>query len=222
MTSLPNYFSIVADAIRWALEDPIIAGLVDAKGGYTAEEIQSSQVLLDTAQTSALNTQDLAGQQKEATQALLIEFKIVKDDLSSLRRVMKNNLPAGDPLFTRLGLNEPQPRGQDALLQYSVRAFSNGRDLSPEESAVLTKRRWDQARFEAALTQAQTVMETNDAQENAKAQTIAATDELYQRVAELDAWFRPFAKDARVILADTAGALEKMGLARRVPAKPRR
>lgn len=78
------------------------------------------------------------------------------------------------------------------------------------------------ARFEAALAKAQAVQAANDAQEGAKASAKAATDEMYNLIDQLDGLFRPFAKDARRVLAKTPGALDKMQLAKGVPTKPAR
>ena len=133
---------------------------------------------------------------------------------------MKNNLPANDPLFTQLGLSDKQPTGQDKLLAYAVRAYTNGKELSAAQIAPIAKRKWDVARFEAALTKAQAVQAVNDTQEGAKASAKAATDEVYNLIDQLDALFRPFAKDARRVLDKAPGALDKMQVAKGVPTKP--
>jgi hypothetical protein len=222
MTTVPQYFTTVDDSTKWATEDTAIAALLLDKAGITPADIQPMRQLLPKVQSAWAGAQAASGPKLQATQSLQVGVDEVKADLSDLRATMKNNLPANDPLFSQLGLREKQPIGQDDFLAYAVRAFTNGKNLPQAQIAPIAKRKWDVARFEAALAKAQAVQAFNDTQEGAKADAKAATDQVYDLVDQIDALFRPFAKDARRVLEKTPGALDKMQLVKGVPPKPQR
>ena len=222
MTTVPQYFAIVDDSTKWATEDASIAALLLDKAGITVVDMQGIRLLLPKAQNAWTGAQAASGHKVQATQFLQVGVDEVKDDLSDLRQMLNNNLATNDPLFTQLGLSDKQPGAQDELLAYAVRAFTNGKNLSQAQIAPLARRKWDVPRFEAALAKAQAVQAINDTQEGAKASAKAATDDVYNLIDQLDALFRPFAKDARRMLDKTPGALDKMQLAKGVPSKPLR
>ncbi len=222
MTAVPEYIAIGSDSIKWGVEDPVIASALADKAGFAAADIQPMSALLPKLEAAWAAEQPLDAAQGRATQDFMAVFDGVKTDLSEVRQMMKNNLPANDPLFVALGLNETQPTDQDGVLAYAVRAFSNAKALTEAQLAPLAKRKWDAARFDAALNRARSAQALNDAQESAKAAAKTATDQLYNLIDEFDALFHPYAKEARRVLAKVTGALDKMQLARGVPAKPRR
>jgi hypothetical protein len=177
---------------------------------------------VEPARAASRRMDDAESALNQATANLAACLVTLKQDLSSLRRVMSNNLPRNSPLFKKLGLNVAPPKAQEALLAYAENAFTQGKDLLPAESAVLTQRKWDTARFTAALANVAAARAANQKQESCKGESIAATAHLYDSLDALDELFRPFAKNARSNLADIPGALEKMGLQSRVPTKPQR
>jgi hypothetical protein len=222
MTTVSQYIAISNDSTKWGLEDPAIAGALADKAGITADDITALRAFLPRLEAAWNAAQSVSGPQAQATQDFLAALDGVKTDLSDLRKTMKNNLPANDPLFVTLGLKDPQPAAQDDLLAYAVRAFSNAQALTAGQLAPLVKRKWDAARLAAALDRARAAQALNDAQESAKASAKAATDQLYNLIDEFDALFRPYTKEARRVLAAVTGALDKMQLAAGIPDKPAR
>jgi len=222
MTTVPQYFAIVDDSTKWATEDASIAALLLDKAGITVIDVQGIRLLLPKAQNAWAGAQAASGPKVQATQLLQVGVDDVKLELSDLRNMMNNNLAPHDSLFTQLGLVDKLPGKQDEILAYAVRTFTNGKNLTETEIAPLAKRKWDTARFTSALNKAEAAQATNDQQEGAKADAKAATDATYNLIDQIDALFRPFAKDARRVLAKVPGALDKMQLAKGVPAKPLR
>lgn len=222
MTTVPQYLAAVDDSTKWATEDPVIAAALLDRAGIAAADIEPMRLLLPKIQTAWAGAQAAGGPKVQATQSLQVSLEDMKAEVSDLRQTMKNNLPTNDPLFTQLGLTDKQPAGQDGFLAYAVRAFMNGQELTQQQIAPLARRKWDKARFEAALAKAQAAQASNDAQEGAKAAAKVATDQMYGLIDQLDVLFRPFAKDARRVLDKIPGALDKMQLAKGVPSKPLR
>ena len=222
MTTVPQYFAIVDDSTKWALEDASIAALLLEKGGITLADVQGIRLLLPKGQHAWAGAQAAGGPKVQATQLLQAGVEGVKFEMSDLRNMMHNNLPPRDPLFTQLGLVDKAPGKQDEILAYAVRTFTNGKNLTEAEIAPLAKHKWDLARFSSALTRAEAAQAANDQQEGAKANAKAATDAVYNQIDQIDVLFRPFAKDARRVLEKVPGALDKMQLAKGVPAKPLR
>jgi hypothetical protein len=220
MTTVPQYFAVVDDSTKWAQEDTAIAALLLEKAGITVTDIQGIRLLLPKAQNAWAGAQAASGPKVQATQLVHVGLDDVKLELSDLRSMMNNNLAPNDPLFTQLGLIDKQRGKQDEILAYALRTFTNGLSLSNTQIAPLAKHKWDTARFEAALAKVKAVQASNDLQEGAKADAKAATDAIYNQIDQLDALFRPFAKDARRVLEKVPGALDKMQLAKGVPAKP--
>lgn len=215
-----NYMTVVSDSLKCGLEDEVIAATLADRAGIMPDELQLMSAILPRLEAAWSLATSIDGVQAQATQNLRAGVKMVRATLSDLRQTMRNNLPRHDPLYIAFGLSERQPASQHRLLIYAVRAFSNGVELPVEQREVLTKRTWDTARFEAALAQARATQVLNYEQEAAKAQAKATTAALYALVDELDAPFRPYAKEARRVLAHLPGALDKMNLAKGVPQKP--
>lgn len=222
MTAVPEYIAIGNDSTKWGLEDPVIASTLADKAGITASEIQPLRAFVPKLENAWGALQPFDAAQRQATQDFMAAFDGIKTDLSDVRQMMKNNLPANDPLFVALGFNEKQPTDQDGVLSYAVRAFGNAKNLTAAQLAPLAKRKWDTAQFDTALTRVRSAQALNAAQENAKAAAQTATATLYDLIDEFDVLFRPYAKEARRVLADLTGALDKMQLAKGVPAKPQR
>ena len=221
MANTREYFAVIHDCHKYGVEDPVISARLDELG-YPRAELDALKLDLTAAEGAYNLITRPEGEQVTATQVFDPQLDCVKQDVSDLRAMMNNNLERADPLFTKLSLNEKQPRGQDDFLGYAVRVFTSGAALPAADIAPLAKRKWDTARFTAALTQATHVQALNDEQEAAKSASVAATDHLYDLIDALDARFRPLAKDARRGLAKIPGALAKMQLDKGVPNKPQR
>lgn len=222
MTAIPKYIAMVADGVKWGMEDPTIAATLADKAGIERGDIEALTAPLNDVENAWNAAQSVAAPKAQATQDLLNNFDAVKAEVVELRQMIKNVLSADGTLLIALGLNTKQPDAQDEFLAYSVRAFTNAQTLSDEQRASLAKRKWDAARFEAALNRARAAQADNDRQEGAKAAAKAATDDLYNKLDALDALYRPFAKEARRVLAQLPGALDKMQLTAGVPPKPAR
>ncbi len=222
MTTVVQYIAVGNESTKWALDDPVIAAELADKAGITAAEVTTLRGYVPKLEGAWAAIQPLDAAKSQATQTFLVAYEGVKVDVSSLRLIMKNNLPPQDPLFITLGFNEKQPTDQAGVLAYAVRAFSNGQSLSGPQLATLAKRKWDIPFFADALTRARAAQALNTAQEDAKAKAEGATAEFYNLVDEFDVLLRPFAKEARRVLANIPGALDKMLLTDGVPAKPKR
>ena len=221
MANTREYFAVIHDCLKYGVEDPVISVRLDELG-YPGAELDALNLDLTAAEGAYNLSTTPKGEQVAATQTFGPLLDCIGQDLSDLRAMMNNNLERADPLFIQLGLNEKQPRGQDDFLGYAVRVFTSGAALSAADIAPLAKRKWDTARFTAAMTQATQVQALNDEQEAAKSASVAATAHLYDLIDALDAKFRPLAKDARRGLAKIPGALAKMQLEKSVPNKPQR
>jgi len=221
MSTIENYLGKVTVAIQVALDEPSISTALAAEG-YGQSDLQIIKGLIAPGEAANQSARKIAADLDQASQSLETNLALVKKELSTLRRSMTNNLPARSPLFKAIGINETQPRKQEALLEYAQRVFTSGGALSDAEAAPLAKRAWDNARFAAALEAVKAAIAANVDQETAKGAAVAATAALYDRIDELDAAFRPFAKDARDLLKNMPGELTKMGLKTGVPEKPRR
>jgi hypothetical protein len=222
MSIVSDYLAKVSDAVKWALEDSTIAGILADQGGITAGELQALQSLIAPAVAADEQSTAADGEQTRATQTFNSAFAVVEKELSALRRIMNDNLKRTDPLFGQLGLNQKQPLKQDEFLSYAEAAFTNGQALTTEQGAVLAKRKWDAPRFQSALAKVQAAQAANDAQAGAISASEAATSNLYDQIDALDEPYRSIAKDARAHLKNVSGALNKMQLAQGVPTKPQR
>jgi cell pole-organizing protein PopZ len=221
MTKSQTYLEKVVIAVNATAEPAIAAALAD-RCGYAAADYAAITAKIEPARAALRQMDAAASALEQATANFTTNLAALKKDLPSLRRVMSNNLPRNSPLFKKLGLNAAPPKAQEALLAYAENAFTQGKDLLPAESALLTQRKWDTARFTAALANVTATRAANQKQESGKGESLAATAKFYDAIDALDELFRPFAKNARSNLADIPGALEKMGLQSRIPAKPQR
>jgi hypothetical protein len=221
MSIVENYIGKVTVAVEVALGEPVIGTILEGEG-YNPVDLQAIKGCIPSVQTAYQDVLKIDSDLTQATGLLETNFALVKKELAALRRSMTNNLPARSPLFARLGMKETQPRKQEALLEFAQRVFSSGLALTDAEAAPLIKRKWDKARFTAALAAVKAAVAANVAQEAGKGSSVAATAALYDRIDELDAAFRPMAKDARDLLKDQPGELTKMGLQTGVFKKPQR
>ncbi len=221
MSIVENYIGKVTVAVEVALGEPAIGTILEGEG-YNPVDLQAIKGCIPSVQTAYQDVLKIDSDLTQATGLLETNFALVKKELAALRRSMTNNLPARSPLFARLGMKETQPRKQEALLEFAQRVFSSGLALTDAEAAPLIKRKWDKARFTAALAAVKAAVAANVAQEAGKGSSVAATAALYDRIDELDAAFRPMAKDARDLLKDQPGELTKMGLQTGVFKKPQR
>jgi len=221
MTQSQNYIEKVVMAVTAAGEPDIAAALAD-RCGYTPDDYTAITIRIEPARVALRKMDDAESALTLATLNFTSTITTLKKDQSSLRRVMSNNVPRSNPLYKKLGLNVTPPKPQEEQLAYAENTFTQGKNLLPVEGAVLTQRKWDTARFTAALANVAAARAANQKQESCKGASIAATAHLYDAIDELDELFRPFAKNARSNLADIPGALEKMGLQSRVPTKPQR
>ena len=221
MSIVENYIGKVTVAVEVALGEPAIGTVLEGEG-YGPTDLQAIKGCIPSVQSAYQDVLKIDSDLTQATGLLETNLALVNKELAALRRSMNNNLPAKSPLFARLGMKETQPRKQEALLEFAQRVFGSGLALTDTEAAPLIKRKWDAARFTAALDAAKAAVSANIDQETAKGAAVAATAALYDCVDELDAAFRPFAKDARDLLKDQPGELTKMGLQTGVVKKPQR
>ena len=221
MTKSQSYLEKIVTAVN-ATGEPAIATALADRCGYAAADYTAITAKIEPARAALREMDDAESALTLATANLAAYLAILKTDQSSLRRVMNNNFPRTSPLFKKLGLNSAPPIAQEALLAYAENTFTQGKNLLPAEGALLTQRKWDTARFTAALANVAAARAANQKQESCKGESLAATAKFYDAIDELDELFRPFAKNARSNLADLPGALEKMGLQTRIPAKPPR
>jgi len=221
MTKSQSYIEKVTIAVN-ATGEPAIATALADRCGYTAADYAAITIRIEPARAALRQMDDAESALTLATLNYTVAITTLKQDQSSLRRVMSNNVPRNHPLYKKLGLNVAPPKSQEEQLAYAENTFTQGKDLLPAEAATLTQRKWDTARFTTALANVAAARAANQKQESCKGESIAATAHLYDTLDELDELFRPFAKNARTNLADIPGALEKMGLQSQVPGKPQR
>ena len=221
MSIVENYIGKVTIAVEVALGEPAIGTILEGEG-YGPTDLQAIKGCIPSVQTAYQDVLKIDSDLTQATGLLETNLALVKKELAALRRSMTNNLPARSPLFARLGMKETQPRKQEALLEFAQRVFSSGLALTDAEAAPLIKRKWDKPRFTAALAAVKAAVAANVAQEAGKGSSVVATAALYDRIDELDAAFRPMAKDARDLLKDQPGELTKLGLQTGVVKKPQR
>lgn len=221
MTKSDSYLERV-DVATSAASDAQIAAELANRVGITSDEVQAIRLKLEPARAASRGMDHASEELDRASSALKASLTGLKTNLSGLRSTLNDNLPKGDPLYKQLGLNEDQPIAQEALLAYAEKAFTQGRDLTVAEGALLTKRKWDTARFTTALAGVAAARAANQRQEAAKGASLAATAAFYDAIDALDQLFRPFAKNARTHLADLPGALMQMELHTGLPVKPQR
>ncbi|CAG1009573.1 hypothetical protein ANAEL_03824 [Anaerolineales bacterium] len=190
MSKSESYLEKVVVAVNAAGEPAISAALAD-RCGYAAADYAAITAKIEPARVAMRQMDAAQSALDQATATFTACFTTLKKDTSSLRRVMNNNLPKKSPLFKKLGFDVTQPKGQEALLAYGENAFTQGRDLLPTESAILTQRKWDTARFTAALENVVAARAANQKQEAAKGASIAATACFYDAIDALDELYRP-------------------------------
>ena len=221
-TKKKDYLETVTVAVQAVIDNAPIMTLLTERCGYTPEEFPPMLAMVEPAKAAARRMSDAAQGLDQASTELKSSLKDIQKNLTGLRRTMNDNLKPRDPLFKKLGLNEKQPQAQEPLLIYAEHVFSQGQDLGEDEGAMLTRRKWDAARFTAALAQVTTARAANLQQEGCKGESVAATAAFYDAIDAIDASFRPFAKNARSKLADVPGVLETLELKGRIPTKPQR
>lgn len=222
MTTVPKYFAIVADCAKWGVEDRELADIIADKAGLERADIEALSGPLSEGEQAWAAAQSIDAPQSNATQKIEADIAAVKVEVIELRDIIKNVVPDKANVLLQLGLTDSLPRGQDEALAYAVRAFINAHDMSEAQRAPLTKRKWDMARFDAALARARAAQASNDAQEKAKADAKAATAALYDKIDALDALYRPIAKEMRRVLAKRPDKLGLLQLDKGVPTKPAR
>lgn len=222
MTSVPKYLSIVADCAKWGVEDRELADIIADKAGLERADIEALSSPLSEGEQAWAAAQSIDAPQVTATQKIEADIAAIKAEVIELREIIKNTVPDKDDVLRLLGLTSPLPYKQDEALAYAVRAFTNAHDMSEAQRAPLTKRKWDMARFDAALARARAAQASNDAQEKAKADAKAATTALYDKLDALDALYRPIAKEMRRVLVKRPDKLGLLQLDKGVPAKPAR
>ena len=221
MSNSEKYLEIVVIAASVAGNEPLASALAD-RCGYTPADVQAIVDKIEPARAALRRMDETDGQLDRASTALKDNLADITANLSALRRTLKDNFDRADPIFKDLGLLADTPRPQEELLGFAETVFTNGQNLDAARTPLLTQRKWDAARFTAALEQVAAARAANVQQEIAKGQSLAATAACYDALDALDELFRPFAKNARSNLADLPGALEQMKLQDGIPVKPRR
>ncbi|MFN8595971.1 MAG: hypothetical protein U0559_07290 [Anaerolineae bacterium] len=221
MSKAEEYLERVFVAVNAGGNGPIATALTQ-RCGIEDGDLQAIIAKIAPARAAYSLMDRAAAALDEITQTFKVKLTGVADDLSAVRRALKDNFDRSDPLYKDLGLTTDTPQAQEEMLGFAETVFANGKNLEAGRYPLLAKRKWDTARFTTALAQVAATRSANIDQEAAKGQSLAATSAFYDAVDALDELFRPFAKNARSNLADVPGALTEMGLADGLPAKPQR
>lgn len=221
MSKAEEYVERVFVAVNAGGNGPIATALAE-RCGIGDDDIQAIIAKIAPARAAYGRMDQASAALDEITQTFKVKLTGIADDLSAVRRALNDNFDRSDPIYKDLGLTADTPQAQEELLGFAETVFTNGKNLEAGRYPLLAKRKWDTARFTAALAQVAAARSANIDQEAAKGQSLAATSAFYDAVDALDELFRPFAKNARSNLADVPGALTEMRLADGLPVKPQR